>query len=419
MAIEFNCPFCTAAIRVADTAAGKIGRCPKCNTRLRVPQPVGPGDASGRPPSAAPPHPEPDPAVPTQPEVPPDKPLASAGPGDLPDIPDFTALADSAGESFVAPEVTDSPAEPTIPLIDVGDAAAEPIHQRVARRSQTNWHALLVPLICSLILVIAGVGYWWMHRETLTGELTGERMPVGTTVSDSIQRFVPDVSTELWQAALTGLREDPVVIQSDLIVLEIRGAGRALEVSLYAGRDADLVRVDVRRNPVVNQFCIDAAETLDDDRSAEFKAATTQFLRDWDNAAASGMLMGNGREYRDSVGINALVDGLGYHSAALVGNKLYPCVSADQDGRLYFIVPHDVSKFLITERKSPEKPSVFPTEYALTVNVVTPAVETPEPATENAPDESTDAEPADESSMEMPAPDETGDDEPGSSPGQG
>ena len=40
MAIEFDCPYCTAAIRVNDTAAGKRGACPKCGTSLIVPRPA-------------------------------------------------------------------------------------------------------------------------------------------------------------------------------------------------------------------------------------------------------------------------------------------------------------------------------------------------------------------------------------------
>ncbi|HCK52778.1 MAG TPA: hypothetical protein DIC23_06140, partial [Planctomycetaceae bacterium] len=39
MAIEFNCPYCTAVIRVGDTAVGKKGTCPKCDTAVVVPRP--------------------------------------------------------------------------------------------------------------------------------------------------------------------------------------------------------------------------------------------------------------------------------------------------------------------------------------------------------------------------------------------
>jgi predicted Zn finger-like uncharacterized protein len=47
MAIEFQCPYCTAMIRVGDDAAGKRGKCPKCATTLMVPRPQAPGSATG------------------------------------------------------------------------------------------------------------------------------------------------------------------------------------------------------------------------------------------------------------------------------------------------------------------------------------------------------------------------------------
>ena len=41
MAIEFDCPHCTASIRVGDSSAGKVGKCPQCKEKIRVPQPQG------------------------------------------------------------------------------------------------------------------------------------------------------------------------------------------------------------------------------------------------------------------------------------------------------------------------------------------------------------------------------------------
>ena len=48
MAIEFSCPYCTAVIRVEDTAAGKQGLCPKCQTRLIVPNAPRPPESPPR-----------------------------------------------------------------------------------------------------------------------------------------------------------------------------------------------------------------------------------------------------------------------------------------------------------------------------------------------------------------------------------
>ena len=59
MAIQFNCPYCTAAIQVPDASAGKLGRCPKCETRLRIPSIAPPEPAAPAPPAAAVPPPQP------------------------------------------------------------------------------------------------------------------------------------------------------------------------------------------------------------------------------------------------------------------------------------------------------------------------------------------------------------------------
>lgn len=39
MPIEFDCPHCTSAIRVGDSGAGKVGKCPRCKEKIRVPLP--------------------------------------------------------------------------------------------------------------------------------------------------------------------------------------------------------------------------------------------------------------------------------------------------------------------------------------------------------------------------------------------
>src|SRR4051812_25599149 len=38
MALEFDCPYCKATIRVPDNTAGKRGRCPQCASQLTIPK---------------------------------------------------------------------------------------------------------------------------------------------------------------------------------------------------------------------------------------------------------------------------------------------------------------------------------------------------------------------------------------------
>ena len=54
MAIEFGCPSCQQMVRVADAAAGKKGKCPRCGTIVQIP-----GPAAAAPVVAAAPKPKP------------------------------------------------------------------------------------------------------------------------------------------------------------------------------------------------------------------------------------------------------------------------------------------------------------------------------------------------------------------------
>jgi hypothetical protein len=69
MAIQFHCPRCTAVVKVADSAAGKIGRCPQCQAPVRVPE-IAPPPAQAAPPAAAPPPESPSAPEPSPSEVP-------------------------------------------------------------------------------------------------------------------------------------------------------------------------------------------------------------------------------------------------------------------------------------------------------------------------------------------------------------
>ncbi|MFG0331988.1 MAG: hypothetical protein ACF8TS_01375, partial [Maioricimonas sp. JB049] len=112
MAIQFNCPDCTSSIRVGDEAAGKIGRCPKCDQRLRVPQVTPPPAPSPAEPAAAAPAPTPtEPPTPTP--VAPFSPASDVGEDEV-EFPDLTAgVAPTPGPGAEEPP----PAVPGAPVI--------------------------------------------------------------------------------------------------------------------------------------------------------------------------------------------------------------------------------------------------------------------------------------------------------------
>jgi predicted Zn finger-like uncharacterized protein len=74
MAISVTCPSCSAVLRVADSAAGKTGRCPKCQGTITIPAAAPPPPAPVIDPIAPP---APDPVVPMRR----DRPIMSRSPG--------------------------------------------------------------------------------------------------------------------------------------------------------------------------------------------------------------------------------------------------------------------------------------------------------------------------------------------------
>jgi hypothetical protein len=354
MAIQFNCPYCTAPIKVGDDAAGKIGKCPKCETKLRVPQPARPETPAGAPARA--------------PETP-----SGASPGRL--------LESAATDTAWPTDLTEPPAAAAPLPFPIAAPAAETSYARqVRQRRQGSWGALLLPLLMGGVLVALAAGYWWYARDTMTGAMTGERLPQGTALHGRIPVALAGTSREIYIDAVKGLQANPAVINSDLLQVEFRGGPYGLETWLTAGAQADLVRVSVRQNKLVAQFNSQHAAELIAARDTEMQEAAAKFIADWQNATRDGMVLGNTLEFRDSLGLNSLLGGLGYHSAALVGNTYYPCVHEDEEGRLYFAVPSGTTTFVVTERMLEGQDSVFPQEYRFDVTVEQPAA--PQPVAE-------------------------------------
>jgi hypothetical protein len=360
MAIQFNCPYCTAPIKVGDDAAGRIGKCPKCETKLRVPQPELP-DSSPVPPVA-----EPGPPLVAAPHAP----------------------AESVPDAAWPVEVTE-PSESSSPVPFPLNTSAETSYARqVRQRKQSSWAALLLPLLFGGVLVALAGGYWWYSRDTMTGPMNGERLAPGTLLQARIPAALAGTSRDLYLDAAKGLQVDPAVINSELLQVEFHGGPYGLETWLSAGPEADLVSVPVRENNLVARFNSKHAAELIAPRDTEMAAAAAKFISDWQNATRDGMELGNTRDFRDSLGLNSLLGGLGYHSAALIGNKYYPCVHEDEEGRLYFAVPRGTASFIVTERPIEGQDSVFPDEYRFDVTVVQPT--TPAPHLEE-PDDGGDA----------------------------
>ena len=196
MAIQFNCPYCTATIQVPDSAAGKKGTCPQCQTKLVVPTPKlsAKGNSPAQPPVASPPQ-----FAPPQPFPPPMPPAGGFPPPDgfapqwgappphaappfppMPQMPPpgYAPMPGMNAPGMNAPQMFD-PSQP----MSVSQQP-EPVVSNPYARKRKNGPGLTLWLsIGGAALVIGGIVAFFVlsqkdnsRSDAMKGELTGIRL---------------------------------------------------------------------------------------------------------------------------------------------------------------------------------------------------------------------------------------------------
>ena len=370
MAIEFNCPYCTALIRVPDSAGGGKGRCPKCATRIKVPK-VSAAKEAALPPGD-------------------DGLLFASEPGGNEEA---TAFAESAPVEFASDE-SSAPAEFFVPAPrQLGELPVEPVRQPLRpgsvasklkrKKSSGGW---LIPV--GFGVVLCGVFGWFLWQqyqlERLTGELTAESAATLQLPSAIIDRSQFRQSSEEVKEALAGLEKSPVRLPSSLMLIELKGASKGLAVSVNSGMKTQFYRVDLQDDPALMKYRADHAFELERMRSEQIDKSAAEFMIDYqrviEKKADSNLL----NDFRDGLALPALVRGLGYQVVAVYGNNYFPCVYEDRDGALYFLLPPGAQGFELTGRKHKDGTIVFPGSYRVKVRgeMKTPAKESKEDASD-------------------------------------
>lgn len=349
MAIEFHCPYCTAAVRVPDSAAGKNGRCPACQTLVRIP--------SVRPPSQQPPAPT------AQADVPQVSEQAA---------PPVHTTAQASG--FPAVQTEGSPFQlPHRPPA----AASNYRKQRKQRKSRA-----VLQLLLPVLLLAAGVGgvvaYLHWTKPTFEGSLNGARLATSTGFRTTLA--VPE-NSQAWKSLLEQLQTAPLQRRSNLLMIVFGSTGKELSIQIEPGTDAAFVSVPVLSHPDLAGHFQKIEVDLEAARQGEIKSAV----------ASVGVALGNPTneeesplfQYRDDLTLNVLRRGLGRVLEAVVDGTSYPCVHEDDDGQLTFVVPRNAKALTLQVRNDVVEKSLFPLPVKLSVSVTGEAAAEP-PATETA-----------------------------------
>lgn len=325
MAIEFDCPYCTATIRVPDAYGGKQGRCPKCDTRLLVPLVVRPGSTTVPDASSSPPTANQSPAIPGVP---------------------------APTEIFVAPAPSTSPVR----------------HRRPARRRPSRALVVGMPVLCFLILLAVIFFSVTGSLPELSGELVARRLEEknlpGVTIPWADTGLSPDEQTTLRDF----LAMTPETLQSEMMTCRLIGKADGIEVRLTAGAGNEWFAVDTAGNKPLALWLKKERAAINTKRIALLHQNLADYCRDKLAQIGGEKLQIDGLKVRDNVGINASGNALSFVLMAEAANRQIPCSYEDDNGTLYFCLPRETQSFPIRGRTLADAWKPFAGEYTAVVS---------------------------------------------------
>ena len=329
MAIEFNCPYCTAAIRVPDEFSGKRGSCPKCETKLLVPDVV-PGAFAN-----------PETAAPTPPPRPND-------------------------DAAVAVGLSDDSVPPIVPVQSPASIFSSLEKKRRRGKSQ-QLAGMLIPAVCFFAFVgVVGLVFVLQTPE-LKGTLRGNA---------AANMVVPTVNVPIADLGLTeseregvrlAFRTTPDSYLSDQMTCRVELTGTSLAIDVEAGDGFSWYTVNPTTDVVLASWIRKNANALDKARLQQATQAGEDLCRDKVIRANGTPVEIAAEHYRDDFGLNFRARAFGYAVEAVAGKRRSLCAHEDDNGTLYFILPTGISKFTLRGRKLASNALKFTGEYRVIV----------------------------------------------------
>lgn len=329
MAIEFECPSCSATIRVPDAYGGRQGRCPVCNERLLVPTvPMQSGAAEG---VAAPP-------------------IPSASPG-------------TPGALGAFP----------LPLADRKLTTAAK-----ARRSRPS-RALVVGIpVIGFLLLLGIIAY------SVTGSLPDLNGKLSATflMEKSLPRnVIPWSDTGLGQEdrdlLAAAMMESPERLASDLMSCQLIGSQEGLEILLTAPTGCTWCVVETAGS---GQKALQLWRKRERARwNTERRTQFLQALKNYCNAKLRQIrgekTVIDGVAARDSVALASRLDAFGFAIEGRIGKRIIRPAGESEAGMIYFCVPEETASFTIQGRTLPNGQKMFPGEYLVTLTAASATAE--------------------------------------------
>ena len=386
MAIQFNCPYCTATIKVPDNAAGKKGTCPQCGTKLVVPAPKNaPAQpaAAPEPPASALPVPFPGYAPPITPMfAPPPPTMPMPGYPPPPGMPfgfdphqPMTAPPGYAPPGYAAP-MGFAPGPPFIPA-PAATMPSEPA--ATAKKSPKKRKQQLTPVMMGIIAVVViavgVVAYLFLKpgakSNPLSGTLTGTRLVKGKLQPALVHRdWLEGIDEETVAGVLKQMEKRTVTLRSDAVVLKFQGVADGIKVTATPGLHGELIAVDVTSHKALSKWQEKQGVKLGDRHQKELIRAAKSLIQEWAKAEAAGEKKLDFSRFHDTLGLAALTSGLGGEAVAIVNRVPHSCI-AEQQGLLYFLLPEGTDHFELQGRADSKGVTAFSGHFLVEVETPT------------------------------------------------
>jgi len=361
MPIEFQCPYCTASIRVPDQAAGKQGKCPKCETRLIVPKLAAP-----------PPRPAEEPNATSASSMPEAFSSSSANvPGSILPTGQFEAAPPAAfefgGSASAVAGAPEGGAQEE--LIIAPTAASTPISRSLRRRQKARKSNVVIPLLFATILIGLGFAAYWYEQPKLSGELPGVELAESREAKrQSLGVSQLGLPAELVNPVMTNLADSPLpILRGSLMDVEVSSGPGELKFAVFETDRSALYRVNLGSHPAVRKFMASHGKKLEAHRQSELEAAGLSFFRERKQSLEDEGHAMDFTSLRDRFALSALVSSLGFHLEATVGSESYRCCYEDPDGNVYFLFPRGAKQFRLQGRTLPDGQRHFPGTFNVSV----------------------------------------------------
>ena len=391
MAIEFNCPYCTAAIRVPDEYSGKQGSCPKCGTKLIVPDvvpkapvtespqtpPVAPA-AYGQPPA----NPQPAPQFAQQPppvQQPYSQPVSPGGIPNAASQPQQHYSPETAPTGFQQP-VPHAPGTPVSPAATPSVSKSMRKKNR-RKRKQGNW-SFVVAILCFIIFFGVVAVIVTMKKPELKGTLQASIAHKNALPPSRIHFATLNLTGEEATNAANAFKEAKESFLSPQMTCSLEASDTELSIVIRPSGEGVWYTVSPSSDANLMNWIRSNRDSILSAKRERMISTGTEMCRDKILKNSGETLAFNPARYRDDFALNSCVDAFGYSIVAIANKKMSPCCYEDPNGLLYFCLPEGTTSFQIRGRDF-EGSRWFPGTYQVTVDVAStasPAAEAPAPA---------------------------------------